>query len=459
MKNTSQENVSLILITVSEGSIARNILRSFVLDGLLQRSEAKIILLVLPEKVELYTKEFTSSRVKVISVVLSSHSFFQRVLQYLARNGLRTETVMTDQKTYHLRHGRSFAWVIKLIINRLLGTSKIFHALIRGLAKMRTPAPAIRKILLNQKPDLVFATDVQDELDIEVMLASYHMKIPLVGMVRSWDNLTSGAGLIQFVPEKLLIWNPFMHTQAVTVQHVEDERLIMAGIPHFDWYMHKDLLVSREEFFGSLGLDPKKKTILFAGIGSYLAPHEVEVAECISDAFEAGKLPEDAQMIFRPHPNFTVDRDRVLSFARTVFDDGVAFYTADSPGSWEMDKSKIAHLMNSIYHADVVITTASTITIDAVAFGKPVICIGFDGKSQEPYWDSVKRYYDGYTHYIAITKTKGFQLVFSADELIAAIQLYLKNPEADAEGRKKIFDEFIWKLGGSAERLIKAVLD
>lgn len=324
---------------------------------------------------------------------------------------------------------------------------------------MRTPAPAIRKILLNQKPDLVFATDVQDELDIEVMLASYHMKIPLVGMVRSWDNLTSGAGLIQFVPEKLLIWNPFMHTQAVTVQHVEDERLIMAGIPHFDWYMHKDLLVSREEFFGSLGLDPKKKTILFAGIGSYLAPHEVEVAECISDAFEAGKLPEDAQMIFRPHPNFTVDRDRVLSFARTVFDDGVAFYTADSPGSWEMDKSKIAHLMNSIYHADVVITTASTITIDAVAFGKPVICIGFDGKSQEPYWDSVKRYYDGYTHYIAITKTKGFQLVFSADELIAAIQLYLKNPEADAEGRKKIFDEFIWKLGGSAERLIKAVLD
>ena len=116
--------------------------------------------------------------------------------------------------------------------------------------------------------------------------------------------------------------------------------------------------------------------------------------------------------------------------------------------------------MNSIYHADLIITTASTITIDAVAFSKPVICVAFDGKGREPYWKSVKRYYHNYTHYIDLGKTGGFKIAYSHKELIKYVNEYFKNPSMDYSGRKKIFEEFIWRLDGkSAERVASAVLE
>ncbi len=445
-----------ILITVSEGSIARNIVRSFVLEKLLEKSEARVALLVSHDKEEWYRKEFGSDRVTIEVWPNTPVTRFGKILSFLSRCGILTKTVLTDQATRYVEDKNWKIFFLKRCITYTCGWNPLYHFVLRRITAFYIPDKKMQDIFKKIKPDLLFSTDVLDEMDFEAMREARRQNIQIVGMVRSWDNLTSG-GLVMVVPNLVLLWNPFLYRKARFVQHIAANRLKIVGIPHFDWYTKTELLVSREEFCQKFKIDPNKKIILFGAIGNFLAPHESEVVETLSHALRENKLP-DVSIIFRPHPHFISDKEKIEKLGNIIFDDLVAQYTGSERSSWEMDREKIAHLVNSLYHADLVITTASTMTMDAVAFGKPVVCIAFDGRSNELHWNSILRFYQNYTHYIEIAKTKGFKIASSPEELIRHVNEYLKNPELDKEGRQKVFDEFIWKLDGkSAERVVNFV--
>ena len=446
-----------LFITIHDGSLARNILRSFVLELLLKEQDLQIGLLVPTEKESLYEKEFGSERIHVYPWSRQGErTFMEKVLSYLARNGLKTETVLTDQQTYS-KKGLSF--FVKRALTQIFGSSKIFHALIRWLDTFHLASLEMQTIFKRQMPDLLFATDLQNDLDLDAIAAAREGDVPVIGMIRSWDNPTSSAGLLRAIPDELVVWSPYVKRQVVDIQHIPQEIIRMVGIPQYDWYVKEEIYQTREQFLKKFGIDPAKKMILFAGIGSFLNPHEPEVAEIFSEALKTGDLPENTVVLFRPHPAFGIDKDRINALGNVVFDNTVSGYSGKERSSWEMDRDNMAHLVNSLRHADVVVTTASSVTMDAVAFGKPVVCVAFDGKTQEPYWKSVKRFYHDYTHYIEISKTKGFKIANTKEELIRDINVYLEHPEEDTEGRKRLFEEFIWKLDGhSAERLVEVIL-
>ena len=447
-----------LFITVSEGSIARNILRSFVLEALLRDPEISVVLLALHPKAQLYEKEFGSERVRVIAFRPRTQSFFDRLLLFLGRNGLRTETIMADQRTYLFHSKRYVSFILKRMITRVWGRSRIFHLWLRWLASFRAPTPDMRDAFVRFQPSLLFATDVQDEFDIDAMRAARGRGVAIVGMVRSWDNPTSHH-LIQIVPKTLAVWSPYVKARAMELHHIPEEQIVVTGIPHFDWYRRRDVRISRAEFLKPYGIRESEAYIFFGGNGNESAPHEKEVVKIISDAISAGKIRRAAKVLYRPHPNFPIERDFIRALPHVVFDDAVAHYTGAKRSSWEMDREKMVHLVNSLLHADVALNTASTIAVDAAAFDRPIICIGFDGTAHEPYWNSVARYYRDYTHYIYLIATRGLCVVHSPEECIEAINSYLENPSLDREGRARIRDEFIGPLDGhSAQRLADVVL-
>jgi len=53
-------------------------------------------------------------------------------------------------------------------------------------------------------------------------------------------------------------------------------------------------------------------------------------------------------------------------------------------------------------------------------------------------------------HYKAIEASGGVKLVGSMDEMISAINAYLKNPKLDAEGRERLRQEQIVFMDGKA---------
>ena len=114
------------------------------------------------------------------------------------------------------------------------------------------------------------------------------------------------------------------------------------------------------------------------------------------------------------------------------------------------------YLADLLYHSDVIISHISTLTIDAAVFNKPSIFIGFDVE-QKPYYKGLRRFHD--MEYLQeIRKTGGVKLAESLDELFKYVSQYLANPKLDEEGRKKIVEEYCWKLDAkSSERLVNVI--
>lgn len=448
-----------IFITINDGSIARNILHSFVLEKILERKDVVVGLIVPSEKGTFYEREFGSPRIEIFPCRRGPPTFFERLLSFLARNGIDTKTTRTDQRTQLLVDKKRFWFLFKKLFTFVCGRSALFHRFVRFLAVFRKPSASMREIFERGSPSLLFSADVQSELDLDAMASARVYKVKIAGMVRSWDNLSSRSGLVEILPDLLLVWNPYLYEQTRTIQHIPQNRVRVVGIPQYDLFLQKDTIWPRKEFLARFGISFEKRVIIFAGIGNFLAPHEPEVVEILSAAEKSGEIKSDVAIIFRPHPHFLTERERILIFGNVIFDDGVALYTGDNRSSWEMDREKTAHLANSLYHADLVITTASTITMDAAVFDRPVVCIAFDGNSRVEYWNSVRRYYENYTHYFDLSATKGFKIAYNAEEFIRAINQYLENPKEDEAGRQNIRDHFIGRLDGrSSERIANVIL-
>lgn len=128
-------------------------------------------------------------------------------------------------------------------------------------------------------------------------------------------------------------------------------------------------------------------------------------------------------------------------------------------GHKEMDNN--SYLLNSIYHSELVVSGASTMVIDGVIMDKPVVCVAFDGEKEGKvgYYESVRRFYDLYTHFEDLVEQNGCKIAYSKEQMVKCINLYLSNPTIDKEGREKIKESFAYKIDGhSGLRLAESIL-
>jgi CDP-glycerol glycerophosphotransferase (TagB/SpsB family) len=116
---------------------------------------------------------------------------------------------------------------------------------------------------------------------------------------------------------------------------------------------------------------------------------------------------------------------------------------AMSRKDWEFDEADLQLMINSLYFSDIMINTFSTLTIDAVAYDKPMIGIRYDADMNTPPIHSVKYVPDRHDHYRELEDTGGVRLVYDNNQLIDAINAYLKNPALDREGRERMRREQI----------------
>ena len=122
-----------------------------------------------------------------------------------------------------------------------------------------------------------------------------------------------------------------------------------------------------------------------------------------------------------------------------------------------VDQRGERHLADSLNAADVVVTWASTMIVDAVAFSKPVVLVGFD-ETPRPYARSILQYYD-YEHHRLILASGGVRLAKSPAELRQQVLDYIERPALDGEGRARIVAAHCGRLDGHAgERLAEHIL-
>lgn len=293
-------------------------------------------------------------------------------------------------------------------------------------------------------------------LDRHLLLAAARLGRPTMVVVASWDNLTT-AGFFPLQPDRITVWNETMKAEAVEIHGLPERRIHITGAPQHDAYADPSYRSSREDFFARHGLDPAMNLVVITTQTNGTVPDEAQLATRIARAL-VGDRGRRVQVLLRLH--------QLDDPARYADLDGVPHVVVDQAGKRtagyddrDFDRDSVTALVDTLRHADVVINTASSISIDATANGSPVICVRFDADGEQPYDRSVRRLYD-LTHLTNIVRSGGVAMVDSLPELLDEVDAFLAEPDRLRAGRERLLREQCYRIDGrSATRVAEAMLD
>lgn len=432
-----------IFITSFHGLISRNILATPLLDMLVGAHGFRVVLLVPDYKVEFFKKQYGREGVIIEGVDRRLHQL-DLLFRYFSLVLLNTKTLYIKRKTEMKGSG---AWLARLIGNR-----KWARVVFRKASALFTPRGRFRPLLEKYQPNLIFSTDLQNELDARLLHEAKSRKIKIVGMVRSWDNLTS-KGVIRVLPDHMVVWNEIIKKEAMDYVDLQPWRVSVIGIPHYDAYV-RERCSPRDEFYKRVRLDPQKSFILFAPTGDrYIVRNTID-RDVLAILQEI--VPPTHQILVRMPPADTVNLEGLTLSARTRIDEpGTHFGTSKKTSELSGEDDK--HLADTIFWCDLLVTGPSTMAIDAAVFDKPTIFIAFDGLEKRPYYEGMKRFTD-YLHIQHIIRTGGVRVVMSQDELQQALTDYLFNIHRDHEKRQVLRQRECFRLDGNSSQRLADVL-
>lgn len=454
-----------IFLPIYNGTRARNFFRFDTYKELVSDPNIKLVIVVPSVKVDFYRKEFQDPNVVFEPLEVSREPIFGRALAVIAFNLFDTNTIRMKQRLTYFRYGNYSRYILMRFLNKSLSPFfPIVRAVIRFFEKFVPLNFEVVSMLNKHKPDLVLLPDIVFPIDRIFMRAAKKKKFPVIGLVRSWDNLTS-KGVVQILPDKMVVLNSIMVKEAMKYVGMPENKILVSGSPQYDIYFNKKYpKISKKEFFAHLGIPDNKRVILCAPFFNDYTKSAVKVINTLTCAISDGRLPNDIHLLVRFRPNSAeipegkLNPSNYLTITRPCklyFDNMGGLVTQD----YEFTEADVELLFNSLYFSDVTINTISTLSIDAAALDKPVINIRFDAESSCPKKHSVEQMV-GHDHYEVIERSGGVALASSMSQLLEQINAYLKNPLLHREGRKTMRDEQIELMDGqSGKRVANFIIE
>jgi hypothetical protein len=346
---------------------------------------------------------------------------------------------------------------LKSVIGRVLVQPFTRNGSRYAIADQVVSHPEMERLFDQYRPVLVIAANPGLVFsEVPLLRTAKRRGVRSMAIDPSWDNFTNKLIPVRQV-DRLVVWNEIMKAQAVSLHGYDPAAISVAGAPQFD--PHFRARTPRAEFFARIGADPNRKLIALTTTPRSLYSHHDHVLRELVKAMESGRIA-NAQVLVRLHPRDEVDAYKEFAHTPHViiekpFRDTVK--VADGLAIDVMPENQ-KHLGDTLYHADVVVNVASTITIEACIFDTPVVNINFDGPGESPYVKSARRYYS-FTHYVNITSRNSVRVATSPEALVADVAAYLADPSLDAAGRKQVvLDQCQFTDGRSAERVVELVL-
>ena len=247
-----------------------------------------------------------------------------------------------------------------------------------------------------------------------------------------------------------------MRDEAIRLHAFRSDQVHICGGLQFDHYAGAPSVSRRTEVLRGLRIDADKHWVIVGTITPKYFAKNIEVVELLNEAVTNGRLAKGLQIVVRLHPQVVDDQ---------VFGDNLDEYlklAALSPNiklsiprvlRWRSitppSPEDTFELMILLQGASVAIMPTSTLALDACALGCPVVGIGFDGRDQLPYEQSVRRTFD-YTHYQRLVEQGGLRISESPEQMVAEVEAYMKDRSRDAEGRDRIVKSHLISLDGQA---------
>lgn len=447
-----------ILAKFDSSFFVRNFMRTDALNKILDTGDVQFVFLVPQEKLDYYKKEFSQENI-IFEVLPDIKQYsIERIFNLIERFSIHTRTVYMIFRSEFERTKnlgiirRCVIFVFKFFLWQI-GIFSFWRKLIRKIYFL-IPSKKFKKFFEKYDPDLIFLPYMVFT-DYALLKEAKKLGIKTLGMTLSWDNLYSKTFLLAH-PDYLIVQTKKVEEQ-VRITGDYRGKIFVCGIPQYDRHFSKKDIVSKEEFFKKIGADPAKKLIVYAFSGKQGLHLDFDILNIINEARKRGEFTEEVEILARPYPRTDFPEEK-LERIRREFRILAFSSTKHVGGDWEFDEESIFLLENTLTHADIVITMYSTFFIEAAIFDKPLLGVAFDGSKKLPYWDSASRFFE-WDHLRDIKPANGIWLVHSRDELISAINKYLKEPHYLKEGRKKITQKQVQFTDGlSGKRVAEVIL-
>jgi hypothetical protein len=345
------------------------------------------------------------------------------------------------------------------LLNRTVARLPLFRALSRTLECKINRSKSVEQLLIRLKPSLLVLTNPFGVEETVYLLHARELGIPVVCQMMSWDNITTkGTPLV--MPDYFISWGPIMTKELIDLYHFPRNKIYECGVAHFDVYSQRERLTPRETLLKQLNLPVDEPYIFYGMVAGMFCPNEIDILTWLADQVNRNAFAKPCSLIIRPHPQTIsgiysrsteeLDRLKRLAGPRTVVDYPPVL---SEQLAWDLPKNDMYHLASVLAGSAMCINASSTLCLDACMLDRPVINIAFDGWTELPYEKSARRELD-YIHMAKLLALGGIRIARSFKELADHVNVYLRDPALDRDGRMlSVAQECGSKDGCAAERI------
>jgi hypothetical protein len=272
----------------------------------------------------------------------------------------------------------------------LPGAFQLFRR--RFLDQMGTYQP-LDDFIAKEAPDVVFHPSILAGYFInELLEICPRQGIPLAVLMNSWDNPSTKA-MNTGLPDRLVVWGPQTRRHAIEYMRMPPERVLQFGAAQFDVY--RDPVTKTDaELRGLFNVPADVPIVLYAGVSKSV--DETAHLRTLEAAIAEGRVPK-CHILYRPHPwrgglvqgetNFfdvtwrhvSMDPAMEAYYRRTAVKSEQGFDMADYRVT-----VKLLRLVAGV------ISPLSTMLLEAIMLGKPVLMFVPGEDQSEGVQDAIK---------------------------------------------------------------------
>ena len=360
---------------------------------------------------------------------------------------------------------KTFMPVMKVVIAALRSSKSARRWLVN---KQMQFSPDLYGDLFDKyKPDLVVASTPGWRMDRYLLRQAVRLGVPTAAVVVGWDN-PSSYSIPGATVDWINCWSDIQKNELVLGSDWDPGRVHIGGIPSYDGYFRKTWLMPRQDYFNLHGLDPRRKLLAYACSFITFSPNYQNI-EALARLVSSDSLAEPCQLLIRLHPNHFMEEplfaEERLAIQKLADESPNIHVVEPVPLGGELgyySGEDMPEKTSMMAYADVFLTVYSTMVVEASIHNTPVVSVCFDapGGWNKPNRFSLKLSEIGnWPTHDRFRRSGAGKVALNTEELVGAINGYLKNPLADEEKRSAfIRNECTYQDGFSGIRTANFLL-
>lgn len=394
-----------------------------------------------------------------------TYKFFTQVRRFTLHSLNDISTILLKEKLFfeqikHYKLSKKLFYLFCIYSSRLARINKTFRDLLLYLENKIYKTNYHSELYKKYNPDAIITNDLGTiESSNFIMREARNNNVKIFSLILSWDNLTA-KGIGALIPDYAVAWNKIMANELINNHNLKPKNVYIGGIPQFDRYHNKNIN-NLNNLSSILGFSKPFNKLIYFGTG---APgwfkENYRVIKIIIKIIKEELKHENIKLIVRPHPSYFVRNkfyneiekmeDLVSKNKNLIYLNKPDFIARDNGFEFTENDQNLHQMF--LTKSDILITSYSTLMLEATIFNKPIINIGFDSLRGFP--KKSTEISKMFTHLIRVLKNGFAPIAEKEKDLYELIRKYIKNPKIHSKERNEIFNNYINYNFGSSGKAI-----